>query len=163
MFVARPVTDDDLERVVDLASQADFGLTSLPCDLDFLRRRIERAQQSFAAIPQEAGGENYLFVLENLETGEIVGTSGIVSRVGGFEPFYAYEIKTVVRESESLDVRKEGEVLHLVAEHDGPCEIGTLFLAANHRRGGLGRLLSQTRFLFMAEHPNAFAPRSLPN
>lgn len=156
MFV-RPVNENDIPAVLDLSAQADFGLTTLPCDLDYLTRRIKSAHRSFSDIPDEPRGENYLFVLEDPDSGAIVGTSGIVSRVGGFEPFYAYERRTAVRESEKLGVRREISVLHLSAQHDGPCEIGTLFLAPDHRRGGLGALLSRTRFLFMAEYPDAFA------
>lgn len=152
----RPVTENDIDAVVRLSARADFGLTTLPCDVDYLTGRIKRAHRAFSAIPDEPQGENYLFVLENDE-GEIIGTSGIVSRVGGFEPFYAYELRPAVRRSEKLGVERSIQVLHLSAQHDGPCEIGTLFLSPAHRSGGLGALLSKTRFLFMAEHPDAFA------
>ncbi len=158
MVVVRPVTLKDLDQVVHLATLADFGLTTLPRDSDLLRKRILKSQDSFEKKIEEPGGESYLLVMEDLDTGQIVGTSGIVSKVGGFEPFYMYQIKTVVQESQSLQVRKEIRVLHLVAEHNGPCEIGTLFLAPDYRRSGNGSLLSKSRFLFIAEHRRAFAP-----
>jgi arginine N-succinyltransferase len=102
------------------------------------------------------GGESYLFVLEDLEAGQIVGTSGIVSKVGGFEPFYMYRVESRVYQSEALQIRKEISCLHLVAEHSGPSEIGSLFLSPDYRRHGNGRLLSLSRFLFMAEQPQRF-------
>ena len=49
-------------------------------------------------------------------------------------------------------------MLHLVAEHNGPCEIGSLFLAPVHRGGHNGRVLSLSRFLFMADHEHCFDP-----
>jgi arginine N-succinyltransferase len=52
-----------------------------------LERRILKSQQSFARIPDRPGGESYLFVMQDAETGRVVGASGIVSKVGGFEPF----------------------------------------------------------------------------
>ncbi len=107
---------------------------------------------------QRPRGETYLFVLEELRTGEVVGTSGVTSKVGGFEPFYAYKIETAVHESDVLKVRKEIQFLKLVMEHNGPCEVGSLFLSPQHRREGNGRLLSLARFLFMAEHPQRFDP-----
>ena len=156
-MVVRPVTESDIDAIAALSAQADFGLTTLPCDIEYLTRRIKSARRAFADIPDEPAGENYLFVLEDIESGAILGTRGIVSRVGGFEPFYAYEVRTAVRESKNLGIRREVAVLHLSGQHDGPCEIGTLFIDKSHRKGGLGALLSKTRFLFMAEHPDAFA------
>lgn len=156
-MIVRPVTESDIDAVVELSAQADFGLTTLPSDVDYLTTRINRARRAFADIPDEPGGESYFFVLEDPLSGKLLGTSGIVSRVGGFEPFYAYELRTAVRESEKLGVKRKVPVLHLSAQHDGPCEICSLFLAPSHRKGGLGALLSQTRFLFMAEYPEAFA------
>ena len=57
-------------------------------------------------------------------------------------------------------MRKEIQVLHLVRQHSGPCEICSLFLAPEHRRAGgnLSRLLSLSRFLFMAEFAKTFEP-----
>ncbi len=88
----------------------------------------------------------------------MVGTSGIVSKVGGFEPFYAYRVDTVTHASATLGVRKQVRVLKLLAEHNGPSEIGTLFLEPDRRHGTAGRLLSLGRFLFMADHRRFFDP-----
>ncbi|MFH0822607.1 MAG: arginine N-succinyltransferase, partial [Pseudomonadota bacterium] len=98
------------------------------------------------------------FVMEELEEEKVVGTSCIVSKVGGFEPFYAYRIEDCVHESKTLGIRKEVGILHLVAEHSGPCEIGGLFLAPGRRKHGNGRLLSLFRFLFMTEYAERFEP-----
>jgi len=49
--------------------------------------------------------------------------------------------------------------LKLVTDHNGPCEIGTLFLAPEYRKDNNGRLLSLVRFLFMAEYPKRFDPQ----
>jgi arginine N-succinyltransferase len=94
-------------------------------------------------------------VLVDPEEG-LVGISGMVSKVGGFEPFYTYRLETEVHISQSLQKRVDNETLHLVQEHNGPSEIGSLFLAPAHRRGTNGRLLSLSRFLFMADHPQYF-------
>src|SRR5262249_55474506 len=50
----------------------------------------------------------------------------------------------------------EVPILTLVAEHDGPCEIGSLFLHPEYRGDGNGRLLQLVRFLFIAERPEVF-------
>src|SRR5216110_1587264 len=169
MLVFRPITLDDLPQLTELAAVAGFGLTTLPKDPQLLENRILESRRSFerlaisakSAANQSAerpGGEVYLFVLEDLHTGKIVGTSAIVSKVGGFEPFYAYKIETYVAESETLNVRKEIKFLKLVTDHNGPCEIGSLFLSPEYRKEGNGRFLSLARFLFMAERPKRFDP-----
>ncbi len=160
MVVIRPIRLDDLEAVEALTAFTGFGLTTLPRDAKLLRRRIRDSLRGFENISDQdaPGGETYLFVLEDSQTPDVAGTCGIVSKVGGFEPFYAYRVETSVLESRQLDVRKEIQTLHLVEQHDGPCEVGSLFLAPKFRKEGNGRLLSLSRFLFMAEHLEYFDP-----
>ena len=160
MFVLRPVREGDLEDVLALARQATHGLTTLPSDERILGRRIRRSIESFARIADDPQpGDEYFLVLEDETNGGLVGTSAIVSKTGGYQPFYAYRIETSVHASEQLGVRKEVQALHLFTDHDGPSEIGTLFLLPEARRGGAGRLLSLGRFLLIAEHPAAFDDR----
>src|SRR5208337_1650202 len=116
----RPVKLEDLDRLVELAHVASFGLTSLPRDKNLLHKRILESMRSFSKQTDKPAGELFLFVLEDLNAGMVVGTSCIVSKVGGFEPFYAYRIQSSVHESEILNIRKEVQTLHLVAEHSGP-------------------------------------------
>ncbi len=156
MNVIRPVREADLDQMMKLAERASFGLTSLPKDRELLGKRIAESELGFQRGAEKPGGELYLFVMEDLDQGRIIGTSAIVSKVGGFEPFYAYEIRVTVHESETLGVHKEIETLHLVREHSGPSEIGGLFLAPDYREHGNGRLLSLFRFLFMAANRERF-------
>jgi arginine N-succinyltransferase len=158
MLVMRPVAAKDLDALMELTRSTGYGLTTLPADAGFLRKRISRSLRSFEGMGDQPAGESYLFVLEDTASGKVLGTIGCVSKVGGFEPFYAFRIETTVHESKSLGVRKEIAVLHLVAEHNGPCEIGSLFLAPAHRGGHSGRVLSLSRFLFMADHEQCFDP-----
>ena len=161
MLVIRPVALKDLDPLLELTRSTGYGLTTLPADSAFLRKRIVKSQRSFEGIGEAPAGEAFLLVLEDTATGKVIGTSGMVSKVGGYEPFYAFRIETTVHESKQLGVRKEIPVLHLVAEHNGPCEIGSLFLSPAHRGGHSGRLLSLARFLFMADHEQCFDPMVL--
>ncbi|HEX4125721.1 MAG TPA: arginine N-succinyltransferase [Tepidisphaeraceae bacterium] len=157
MLVVRPAMLDDLDQVVALAARTGHGLTTLPRDPQILRRRIVESTRAFDKLADEhPHGETYLFVLEDLKNRKIVGTSGILSKVGGFEPFYAYRIEIAHHESKALGVKKDIPVLKLVADHNGPSEICSLFLLPELRHGGNGRLLSLMRFLFMAEFPTMF-------
>ncbi len=158
MLVMRPVQLDDLDQLVELAAMTSFGLTSLPKDRELLRKKIIFSQRSFEHTPDRPGAESYLFVMEDTETGTLAGTSGIMAKTGGFEPFYAYRIETETFESDQINVRTNIRTLHLVTEHDGPAEVCSLFLRPSYRLGGNGRLLSLSRFLFMAEFANHFDP-----
>ena len=158
MIVLRPVQESDIDALMRLAEATAFSLTTLPRDRSLLAARVSDALAAFAKVDHRPRGESFLFVLEDLAAGAVIGTSGVVSKVGGFEPFYAYRLETTLRHSPMLGVRKEIQTLHLVAEHNGPCEICSLFLDPAHRGGGRGRLLSLGRFLFMADHAQRFDP-----
>ncbi len=157
MLIIRPVQKSDLDGLLDLAALTGFGLTTLPRDRDLLAERIDDSEQSFNRIASRPRGECYLFVMEDPANGHrVIGTCGVASKVGGFEPFYAYRVQSSAISSEMLNVKKNIVTLTLVEEHNGPCEIGSLFLHPDYRRDGNGRLLSLSRFLFMAEHRQRF-------
>jgi arginine N-succinyltransferase len=156
MVLVRPVKMGDLESLENLASLAGVGLTTLPKDAAILSKRILKSEAAFHEFPERPGGETFLFVMEDLTDKKVVGACGIVTKVGGFQPFWAYKIEKSLFESAQIGVRKEVPILTLYEEHDGPCEIGSLFLDPQYRREGNGRLLQLIRFLFIAEHPQSF-------
>lgn len=157
MYLLRPIRESDLPRLVALASSITGGLTTLPANEESLRDRIEASLRAFSARVKKPGGEYYLFVLEDTATGEIVGTSGLAAAIGGYEPFYSYEIHAERHAHAPLKIEKTVDVLHLKAVHHGPSEICSLFLHPDHRRAGAGRLLSLARFLFVGAFPGRFA------
>ena len=158
MTFVRPAAPDDLDALYDLANLAGAGLTTLPKDRELLRKRILKSQRSIENIPDRPGGESYLLVMVDAEKSRVVGAGGIVTKVGGFEPFYGYRIENTLFRCDLLNIRKEIPVLHLVREHNGPAEIGSLFLHPDYRRTDNGRFLQLVRFLFMALHREAFEP-----
>src|SRR5438093_796946 len=94
MVLVRPVAMSDLDGLVELASLAGVGLTTLPKDRALLSKRIARSAESLRQFADRPGGESYLFVMEDLEARKVIGACGIVSKVGGFQPFYSYHIET---------------------------------------------------------------------
>jgi arginine N-succinyltransferase len=158
MVLIRPVSIADLDQLIQLAEQAGVGLTTLPSDRDLLRRRILKSQRSIDNIGEKPGGESFLFVMQDVDSGKVIGASGVVSKVGGFEPFYAYRLENQPLDSDFLKVHRNISVLHLVREHDGPAEVGSLFLSPDYRKKDYGRFLQLVRFLFIAEYPQAFEP-----
>lgn len=156
MLVLRPIRETDLPGLVALAASTGGGLTTLPSNEEFLGDRIESSLRAFSPRVRRPGGEYYLFALEDTGSGEVVGVSGISSRVGGFEPWYSYEIRQEKFVHRPLKIEKHIPVLHLKQEHAGPSEVCSLFLRADRRRDGSGRLLSLARFLFIGAFPRRF-------
>jgi arginine N-succinyltransferase len=96
--------------------------------------------------------------MQDVDSGKVIGASGVVSKVGGFEPFYAYRLESQPLDSDFLKIHKNISVLQLVREHDGPAEVGSLFLSPDYRKKDYGRFLQLVRFLFIAEYSQAFEP-----
>lgn len=86
-LVIRPVRGNDLPALTELVGTIAEGPTTLPNDPDYLRHRIEDSLRAFDPLVRKPCGEAYLFVLEDCGSQAVVGTSGLISRVGGFEPF----------------------------------------------------------------------------
>jgi arginine N-succinyltransferase len=157
MYVIRPVQKSDLKALMTLLEDSGHGLTSLPKDEEVIARRIARSELSFAHREENnPSGEIYLFVMEDIFTTEIVGVSGIVSKIGGFEPYYFYRLEEENRSSDMLKVNNTVRTLHVEKIHSGPAEICSLFLNPKYRNSQNGRFLSLSRFLFIANNRNFF-------
>lgn len=157
MFIIRPIKEDDLEGLLEMLDHAGYGLTTLPKDPEVLLRRIKKSQHSFYSKDiTRPGGEDYLFIMEEVFTGKIAGISGIISKIGGFDPYYFYRLETEKRFSKLLNKGNEIQTLHVEAEHNGPSEICSLFLSPDYRNSKNGRLLSLSRFLFIKENRQLF-------
>jgi arginine N-succinyltransferase len=158
-FVFRPVGEHDLPGLRQLADVIQDGLTTLPPEESALEDSIHQSLRAFDHRIKKAGGDHYLFVLEEVSSGTVVGTSGIIARVGGFDPFYTYEVRRERLVHQPLGIDHEMDVLHLKLDHKGPSEVCTLSLRPEFRRAGRGLLLSLSRFLFMACYPQRFDER----
>lgn len=156
MFVIRPIREKDLDALMALLEVSGHGLTSLPKDREIIKNKIINSQRSFEHRGNGPSGESYLFIMEEVFTGKIVGVSGIISKIGGFEPFYFYRLKEEEKNSKMLGVNKTIRSLHAEATHSGPAEICSLFLDPEFRNSQNGRFLSLSRFLFMAEDRKYF-------
>lgn len=158
-MLIRPVTMNDHAAMMNLAEKAGYGMTSLPQDAGVLEAKIKYSESSFAGKPPRENDERFLLVLEDDETGEIVGSTGIKAHVGLSSPFYSYKLSMIVQASSKPKVYSKNHVLHMVNDYTGASEIGSLFLRKSYRRDGLGRCLSRCRFLMIAEFANIFSDK----
>lgn len=159
MWVVRAVRIEDLDALFRLAQSATKGLTSLQLDRSRLLDRVEQSTFAFSRTGVSPRGEPYVLVLMNTETEELVGTSTVYAKTGGYQPLYAYRRVESDHHSELLGVRHHRVRLDLERIHDGPTEIGSLFLRGVYRGEGRGRWLSLSRFALISMLPHRFADR----
>ncbi|QYK01937.1 arginine N-succinyltransferase [Shewanella psychrotolerans] len=156
MLIIRPIRSSDYEALYQIAVESGHGFTSLPVNEALLRSKIARVEASFVKQIDKPFDEGYLMVLEDTETGEVVGTCGIEAAVGMVDAFYHYRLGTEVYYSEQIGVRNEVETLTLCHDYTGSAELCTLFLRESYRKNNNGRMLSRSRFLFLAQHAARF-------
>ncbi|MCP4079187.1 MAG: arginine N-succinyltransferase [Planctomycetaceae bacterium] len=161
MLVVRPAEIEDIDPLFSMIQDAELGLSTLKISKDRLTERIEDSARAFDKENARPRGQPYVFVMEDTTQAKVVGTSAIYSKVGGFQPFYTYEIKSVIKKSEDLGVAKEIHYLDLQTTHSGPTEIGSLFLSREYQGKGNGRLLSLARFLFAAQFLERFEAETI--
>lgn len=155
--LVRPVAEADLPALLSLAAKAGVGLTTLPNNAALLAARIEASQRALARDVSEPHDESYLFVLE--VQGRVVACSGLVAAVGTEQAFYNYHVGRSVFASRELNVYRSIPTLYLSNDLTGSSELSTLFVDPDWRGGGVGKLISFSRFLFIAAHRQRFADR----
>lgn len=156
-MLIRPIRAEDFPSLVRFAHESGHGFTSLPKHDPHLLAKIERARQAFEHGPDANGAAGFLFVMEDVESAQVVGTSGIEARVGLDDALYHYHLSKVVHSSRELGIHNTVDVLTLCNDYTGATEICTLFLTQAARARRNGSLLSRCRFLFMAQQPALFA------
>lgn len=153
VLVLRPISRQDLPSLIAFSKSAGFGITSLPQNVHILEKKLERSLHSFQSEKREH--KTFLFCLE-LDR-KVIGISGIVSRIATDEPFFALHHLLEPLHSKTLKIEKEISVLHFIRARKKPTEIGTLFLLKEFRHSHFGKLLSLSRFLFIAAFRDFFA------
>jgi len=152
MFLIRPARSEDLQSLAHFAYATTLGMLSLPKDARLLEKKLEKSLESFEKEIRKPQDEHYLFVLENLSSGRIEGSSGVYASSGTPHPLYFYRIEELKREGIEGALR----VLHPETLSHGPSELCSLYLAPHLRGKNLGTLLSLSRFLYIAENRHRF-------
>lgn len=157
MMIIRPIKRDDAVSLERCAFSARLGMTHLPKNREVLKRKIEASLIAFSKDVMVPQNEEYLFVLENTENQKMGGVCGISSKMGAVEPSYFFRIEEYsVVSKKGLPISKETRVLHPGKHQNGPSEICALYLLPEFRSGGWGKLLSLSRFLFIAAFRQRF-------
>lgn len=160
-FLLRSIRSDDLEGLFSLTKQ--FTLLNLPHDRDVLRAKIQRSLRSFKNELEKDEAE-YLFVIEDIERGQLVGSSLILAKHGTEDsPHHFFRLTKRNHFSQDLGIGFIHQVLKFHSDTNGPTEIGGLLIDGQYRRRPekLGRQISLVRFLFMGMEPTRFEEKVL--
>jgi arginine N-succinyltransferase len=147
-FLIRPARDSDIDDLHHLATSLSArGFLTLPSEIEDLKQMITISEKSFGGQLEDPDQGNYLFVMEDLEKGKVVGSSLVIARHGTPEsPHLFFQV----------DPRKK--TLKLQWETEGRTELGGLILDPEYRGDPekLGKRLSYIRLLYIRRHPERF-------
>jgi arginine N-succinyltransferase len=157
MILLREIQDRDLDALEKLSSIP--GMFNLSGDRDALRDKIARSQASFRDELSNKFDGKYIFVAEDLERHQVVGTSMVAAQHGTNEsPHFYFEIGSEEKFSETINTGFIHGTLKLKYDTNGPSEIGGLVLNPEFRNSEerVGRQISFVRFLFMGMNKQRF-------
>jgi len=158
MFVIRQATMDDHAALMRLAKMAHF--TGAPADGDEIARRANASSESFAGRIRDERERRFIFVLEDTETGGVVGMSSIRSCVAGPGwPLVFLQVRRREHYSEDLQAGHVHLTLQVAADETKASEMGDLVLSPPYRghKEKLGSFLSLVCFHFIGLHRPWFA------
>ncbi len=181
MFLIRQGKPSDLDVLLKLAKMVHF--INLPADRDVINDKLRWSRQSFEMVrngepPRSAeddpelaslGGAagsapQFMFVSEDLDTGNIIGTSGLVAQMGGpGKPNVSMRLSKREFFSQDLQGGATHVTAQLILDESGPTEIGGLIVGPSFRRHPekVGKQLSLVRFHYVGLHRERFQDRIL--
>lgn len=156
MLLIREVRQEDLDTLLDFAQLVGSGMTSFPPDLNTIQSRITDSIAGFSASNNDSE-QTYFMVLEETDTGEVIGTTAIYTGIGtGKKPFYSFQKSKVVKHCNMIDRVEHLDLLFLVNDFTGATEYGTLILHPDYRVNANGAFLSRVRAMLLANDPSRF-------
>ena len=160
MFFIRQAQPDDVHTLLKLAKMVHF--INLPADPDIITRRIALSRKSFEGKARNKRERVFMFVLEDTDTGNVIGTSSIVACISWpGRPHTFLQVRKREFFSQDLQTGQVHLTLQLGTDESGPTEIGGLILGPSYRGHTLrlGAFLSLVRFHFIGLNRKSFADK----
>jgi arginine N-succinyltransferase len=155
MIIIRPVAQKDLNFFTEFSFESIFGMTNFPRDREKMLNKIVHSENCFQKKIDHPEDEEYYFVLEDLTNGRIGGTCGILVQ-SNQSLTYFYKIEPLPINNQLIPSPKEIKILKSYPNPPTSSEVCSLYLLPTFRHSGQGRLVSLSRFLFMAAFPQRF-------
>lgn len=156
-WIVRPAHGEDLDGLQRMARESLVGVTSLQDDRASLERRIERSACSFGSAVAFPGEEEYLFVLEDLASGALLGCAGLQASCGFAQPFYSFRHEVFIHASPAQGIKHKVHALALCHDLGGNTLLKGFHIAASLQDDPAAQLISRARLLFIASQPQRFA------
>ncbi len=153
LYEIRGAVPSDEDQLFEVAHH--LGTVNLPANRAAIREILETSSQSFANAINPPSRREFVFVIVDTETGQVVGTSMIISQLGRKDAPYIYlDVIDEERYSATLDRHFNHTTLSIGYSYNGPTEIGGLIVRPECRKRPerLGLLISYVRFLFIKMH-----------
>ena len=155
-YEIRAALPADEDQLLDVARH--LNTVNLPHDRGAIQELLHVSEASFSGqLPLNR--REYVFVLRDLTSQKVIGTSMVIGQLGRRDAPYIYvDVLEEEKYSASLDRHFHHTLLRLGYSYNGPTEIGGLILRPDYRRvpERLGQFLSYVRFLFIATHRALF-------
>ncbi len=162
MFVIRQAKLDDAASLLKLAKMVHF--INLPADPAIIAHKVQRSRTSFAGRMEDERERQFTFILEDVDTGNVIGTSSVMSCISWpGRPHTYFQVRRREMYSHDLQTGQVHVTLQFGTDETGPSEIGGLILSPSYRRHRerLGSFLSLVRFHFMGRQRAWFADRMI--
>jgi arginine N-succinyltransferase len=163
MMLVRPVEQNDLPALADLAQRAAVGAAwghRMPATPQLLQRAVAKSLASFAEQVEQPGDQAYLFVLVT-EAG-IVGCATLTALAGTAGTCFVFRRDRLRQLSMDLEMRHDMQAVTMCSALSGHSHLSACYVEAG---ADAAFLLSRARLLFAAAAPQRFAERfaaSLP-
>lgn len=159
MLMVRAARGADHSAFTALAASAGTGFTSLAVSADALAEKLARSEQSFSGQISDRSDAAYQLMLEDVETGKVLGTAAVKAAVGIKKPYFDFKIMTFAQASREANRRFDMEAMMLVNDFAGCTEVGSLFVSDAARGRGAGRLMAQSRYMLIGADRSRFGTR----
>ncbi|WP_036170682.1 arginine N-succinyltransferase [Massilia sp. 9096] len=159
MYVVRPVATADVGALETLLAASTPGVHTLPRTREKIAALVERSNASFAAHVDIPSEETYLFVLEDLETRELVGTAAIHASAGSNGTYFAFRNDVIQQVSRDLNISHSVHALTLCSELTAYSQLSGFTVSERARAGREAALLSRARLLYAVLAPHRFGDR----
>lgn len=161
MLVVRAARAADHDAFVELADSAGPGFTSLALEAEALNAKLVKSEKAFDGRLSDPSDCSYQLMLEDSETGQVLGTSAVKAMVGVKKPYFDFKIFTFAQASREAERRFDMDGMLLVNDFAGSTEVGSLFVRDGLRGTGAGRLTAQSRYMLVGSDRARFGERIL--
>ena len=157
MIVLRPAQLSDISNLERLAYASGPRVSTLPAKRSHLLSKVERSIYSFEQEVLTPGDESYLFVLEEVLTGQLLGTGAVNALAGNREPFYSFRNDIKIHSSRELNVHSRIHALTLNHDLSDHSQLCSFYIAPALVDTHYPSLITLGRLLFMSIFPRRFA------